>query len=1106
MIRLPKFNFIEYRRDKVYSKNDNVYFIPGGTAQISRKSENEAADCLTLSLNECIDKIKAINIKEIARKYKIKDEKAVRPIIQIWETDNKVAIKEYNTDFSHWNGCTFIDLDLKNSKILEDAKKLRPDILDEVYDKVYEAVLFELNENFLYIDQSQNKGIHVIFYFNVEKTEDNFIRCVEYTKRMFFAATEKYIKGFSDVLKEPKVYDAVSGNPFQKLYCTGIKCEINDNCSGYVDFEDINKIAVKKRNTSNDAYYELVEYNKTDKKYDANYMERLRLATAIKAITPNKEVWFEYWSRLCENFKLNDHERQGYMFYVKQVRYEALMTSSIDPIILEKYGFVLDKNKFYIHLKSSDEGQEEWLGDKIPEILSKCKTGINLLIAPTGGGKTRAWIDYNKAKLEDVISFNDDHKSILVVEPLNSIIDTKYDKDEVYIVNKSKQFAINDNLYKMYVTNFNKFLNNGEVREDLVDFFGKFEFIVIDESHIMIKDGYRSDVLIPFVDAINKISKYTKVILQTATPMEEDKIFDIATTIIVDKKLDKKIKYIYRYCNDGDKFEIQQLNDLCEYYLNQNRKVYIYWNNADLNKLKSFKFTYKEPERVAIFHKRNINGDGTMEDITTNHALGDKYDVLLSSVYFGVGNDLNDECNAAVIIVGNNTWQEDIQVIGRWRNSKDIEVCVIIKNDEYYDVVTSGEWTKPINAIKFEKRKSLERIWYDKQIRDKSVVVRRKAYKINKAEDIEILSIMWAAEEYHRMTCVKDEKLKGYGIRVKPLCNDRLLEYDKEFIKGKNNFEKLVKGIRDTFKRDVISGKLSEDEIYKRINEDTKLESWYKFWKKFCKYGLKELLEYKDDLFYKELDIKYLCNSSKINSLDRFMRYYSNFINRDCDYAELYSVLWYVGQYKKVMSNFNTKKEGEEYLAKKLNITIKNKDKDDEIIETSLDEYIKILAYVMFCTNINKDSKYKASMMVNYFKDFKYDCKLLSDIPDVLINEFFNVRKIDNRDNLNDILAKNNLTQQYNKERYERLNVTNEDDLKKFFVELFDDEEGDKERARIMIRCLKCNRERPNNSRPKKYTKIVYKGVEYESIEDAVKKTGKSARTIYSCMEKNHIQ
>ena len=225
--------------------------------------------------------------------------------------------------------------------------------------------------------------------------------------------------------------------------------------------------------------------------------------------------------------------------------------SSVDPIILEKYGFVLDKNKFYIHLKSSDEGQEEWLGDKIPEILSKCKTGINLLIAPTGVGKTRAWIDYNKAKLEDVINFNADHKSILIVEPLNSIIDTKYDKDEVFVVNKSKQFAINDNLYKMYVTNFNKFLNNGEVRQDLIDFFGNFEFIVIDESHIIIKDGYRSDVLIPFVDAINKISEYTKVILQTATPMEEDKIFDIATTITVDKKLDKKIKYIYRYCNEG---------------------------------------------------------------------------------------------------------------------------------------------------------------------------------------------------------------------------------------------------------------------------------------------------------------------------------------------------------------------------------------------------------------------------------------------------------------------------------------------------------------------------------------------------------------------------
>ena len=104
---------------------------------------------------------------------------------------------------------------------------------------------------------------------------------------------------------------------------------------------------------------------------------------------------------------------------------------------------------------------------------------------------------------------------------------------------------------------------------------------------------------------------------------------------------------------------------------------------------------------------------------------------------------------------------------------------------------------------------------------------------------------------------------------------------------------------------------------------------------------------------------------------------------------------------------------------------------------------------------------------------------------------------------MNDIIDKNNLSRNYNKERYEKINVNNEDDLKRFFVELFDDEEGDKERARIIIRCLKCNRERPNNSRPKKYTKIIYKGVEYESIEDAVKKTGKTPDAIYKSIKKH---
>ena len=84
--------------------------------------------------------------------------------------------------------------------------------------------------------------------------------------------------------------------------------------------------------------------------------------------------------------------------------------------------------------------------------------------------------------------------------------------------------------------------------------------------------------------------------------------------------------------------------------------------------------------------------------------------------------------------------------------------------------------------------------------------------------------------------------------------------------------------------------------------------------------------------------------------------------------------------------------------------------------------------------------------------------------------------------------------------------MTNEDDLKRFFVELFDDEENEKERARIIIRCLKCNKERPNNSRPKKYTKIIYKGVEYEDINDAVKKTGKSMQAIYQDMKRNNIK
>lgn len=1084
-----KFNYIEYSPIKCWSIEKQSFYTANNSASIFWESEGVPHKCEVLSIEECVNRIQKIEVPlKFTAAYT--EFKSKRPIMQLVNNDGRLATKEL-AGYDKWNGCVFVDLDLDKSDILKNVKS--EGILDLVYEKLVEVVLYEMNSNFYYIEQSHSGGVHILFYFNVDKTEENFIKCATHVKNMLHKFCPVYIEGFDKVLSEDGVFDPVYLRPYQKIYCTGNKHYINQHCSGSVDFDELDKIEVRKKEKNNSGYYSIAGFNHTNKLYNVDYGQRLKICTAIKAVTSSKEMWLSYWEKMCEQFDLKEH---NYFYYVNQFNYSTLRTDAVDISILEKYGFIIDKNKFYIHLNSSEDGNEEWLGDKIEEILNKCQVGINLLIAPTGGGKTRAWIDYNKTQLEDLLGYAD-KKPVLIVEPLNSIIETKYDKDEVSVVTGSKQFSVSDSSYKMYVTNFNKLLQNvnGEMtaRKDLVEFFSQFSLIILDESHTLIKDAYRSTVLIPFAEALKQISNNTKVILQTATPMEETSIFDIKTTITVNKKTDKDIKYIFRVANPDKKFQIQEVTCLCDYYIKYGRKVYVYWNNAGANVLKSFRAAYSNPDRVAIFHKK-ASKDESMKYITKNHKLGDKYDILLSSVYFGVGNDLDDECDAAVIIIGNNTWQEDIQAIGRWRNAKKIEVCQIILPKEYEEVIESIDKYYNINLLRYDARKIINALYHDKLCRNMSLTIFKKSWQITNPEAIEPLSIMSAAETYHKAISTKLRMFKDpyYGIRVKerydrPLvCNYEYREKVKEYIAG-------VKAVRDEFKRNVMLDKYTEEQIYEVINDDTKLEGWYKMWKNFCRLGFDELLKPVDgDLFYEPIPVNYIALSSNTNELELFIKYYKRFIKRECDYAELYSILWYVKQYNLVKDKYVTREAINAYLNQE--ISIKAKDKDYVI---TLDEYVRILAYTMFCHFHNNDNQYNYKLFYNHYKSFAYECKLMSNIPIQLINEFFNVRKIDNIPSITEMISSNshNNSNAYSKAHsISKLRIADINDIKKYFTRYIEEEQDNV----ILFRCLKTQdkNQRPNNSRPKELIDIEYKGVKYKDVNEAVEKTGKTPQAI----------
>lgn len=394
----------------------------------------------------------------------------------------------------------------------------------------------------------------------------------------------------------------------------------------------------------------------------------------------------------------------------------------------------------------------EYLSDVKDILIDRFKFGFNLLIAGTGVGKTELWKNIAK-----------DGKSLLIVEPLNSIVNNKYD-DTWHKAAGIGNYIDND--YEAELTNYDKF-NSAK------DTLRHYDYIVIDESHMIGTSDFRAKTLIPFIENIKMYAnnnKDTKIILQTATPSNEHYFFNIDETVKVHKDIKKfvQIHYtnnlIYKSNNNNiEEYEHNISRTILKYvriYLNEHRKVFIYWGKGSIEQMKLYQEVEDmlEDYKVAIYHKQNL-GNKDLEYINDNKMIGD-YDVLMSSCYFGVGCDLNDECPAAVIIVGNNTYQEDEQAIGRFRKSKNIKVNILVNSLVFkkYDV---SEYLNAQNKIS-------ELVNNTKEFRTKSLIKRSTSEDINYMK----FSNMYFSDIKRKFDFFKDRKYN--------LVNNYSLEYNNE--------------------------------------------------------------------------------------------------------------------------------------------------------------------------------------------------------------------------------------------------------------------------------------------------------------------------------------
>jgi len=130
-------------------------------------------------------------------------------------------------DYKYWNQCTVEDIDYK-LYIQSHDTYVEP---IEVYNNVWNWLIDNYSDISYYSEMSRSKkGFHFIFYFDVDRTYNNWMMC----KAMSIWVIKKAFKecGYEEAITYNKVWDSHSSTLYQPIFLTKINCNFNNNCSG----------------------------------------------------------------------------------------------------------------------------------------------------------------------------------------------------------------------------------------------------------------------------------------------------------------------------------------------------------------------------------------------------------------------------------------------------------------------------------------------------------------------------------------------------------------------------------------------------------------------------------------------------------------------------------------------------------------------------------------------------------------------------------------------------------------------------------------------------------------------------------------------------------
>ena len=359
-------------------------------------------------------------------------------------------------------------------------------------------------------------------------------------------------------------------------------------------------------------------------------------------------------------FNLKIKAEDLYKKEIEKIEEDIKTSPDTDPIK------VLNSNTEHVelHIKSN-----QYLSD-IKDDIIKNLSHITLLEAGAGYGKTEM-IKSLKAKT-------------MLILPFTSTIQAKVEADTktsdwlYYYGNKRPTLdeILGDKNMSMTIDKFSN-LNIMELDQ------ANFEYIVIDESHLLFTSSYR-DVMSPTIQRLANCK--AKIIMMTGTPTGEILFFPGIKHIKVLKEDFRQKEFNVVMVPTKNEKMMKMCQMMAKDILN-GKKILYPTNKGNLfyeqvtGIIQEFLNIYKYPNKLKSFYYKKSNfGDESMDNINIDKTIGNN-DIVFCTNYLSVGVDICDRYTFSVYF--NEPWiAQDIEQFANRLRNNDLYITLILEKED----------------------------------------------------------------------------------------------------------------------------------------------------------------------------------------------------------------------------------------------------------------------------------------------------------------------------------------------------------------------------------------------------------------------------------------